>query len=91
MLKKPERVSIRQFVQHVEQLNSYISQLPCWYYSPNVKANTIPMNVLFTEADLSSHILKMCPYAWQDQYNVNNILINYPPLYTWVTITRTVE
>jgi hypothetical protein len=30
MLKKPKRVSIRQFVQRVEQLNSYISQLPCW-------------------------------------------------------------
>jgi hypothetical protein len=28
LLKKPQRVSIRQFVQHVEQLNSYISQLP---------------------------------------------------------------
>jgi hypothetical protein len=27
VLKKPQPVSIRQFVQHVEQLNSYISQL----------------------------------------------------------------
>jgi len=33
VLKKPQRVNIRQFVQHVEQLNSYILQLPCWYYS----------------------------------------------------------
>ncbi len=29
MLKKPQRVSVCQFVQHVEQLNSYILQLPC--------------------------------------------------------------
>jgi hypothetical protein len=71
VLKKPQRVSIRWFVQHVEQLNSYILQLPCWYYSPSVKANTIPMNVPFVEADLSSHILRMCPYAWQDQYNLH--------------------
>jgi hypothetical protein len=70
VLKKPQRVSIRQFVQHVEQLNSYISQLPCWYYSPSVKVNKIPMNVPFAEADLSSHVLRMCPYAWQDQYNL---------------------
>jgi hypothetical protein len=28
VLKKPQRVSIRQFVQRVEQLNSYIAQLP---------------------------------------------------------------
>ncbi len=71
VLKKPHRVSIRQFVfvQHVEQLNSYISQLPCWYYSPSVKANTIPVNVPFAEADLASHVLRMYPYAWQDQYN----------------------
>ncbi len=71
VLKKPQRVSVRQFVQRVEQLNSYILQLPCCYYSPSMKANTIPMNMLFAEADLSSHILPMCPYAWQDQYNLH--------------------
>jgi hypothetical protein len=57
VLKKPQRFSICQFVQCVEQLNSYISQLPCWYYSPSVKANTIPMNGPFAKADLSSHVL----------------------------------
>jgi len=61
VLKKPQRVSIRQFVQRVEQLNSYILQLPCWYYSPSVKANTIPMNVPFTKAYRASHVLRMCP------------------------------
>jgi hypothetical protein len=71
VLKKPQRVSICQFVQRVEQLNSYILQLPCWYYSPSVKANTIPMNMPFAETDLSSHVLRMCPYAWQDQYNLH--------------------
>jgi hypothetical protein len=45
VLKKPQHISIRQFVQHVEQLNSYISQLQCRYYSTSVKASTIPMNV----------------------------------------------
>jgi hypothetical protein len=29
VLKKPQRVGICQFVQHVEQLNAYIVQLPC--------------------------------------------------------------
>jgi hypothetical protein len=57
VLKKPQRVSICQLVQRVEQLNSYISQLPCWYYSPSVKVKTIPMNVSFAEADLASHVL----------------------------------
>jgi hypothetical protein len=27
------------------------------------------MNVPFAKADLSSHVLRMCPYVWQDQYN----------------------
>jgi hypothetical protein len=69
VLKKPQRVSIRQFLQHVEQLNSYISQLSCWYYSPSVKVKTVPANVSFPEADLVSHV--MCPYTWQDQYNLH--------------------
>jgi hypothetical protein len=71
VLKKPQSVSICQFVQRVEQRNSYISQLPCWYYNTSVKANRIPMNVPFAKADLLSHILLMCPYAWQDQYNLH--------------------
>jgi hypothetical protein len=71
VLKKPQCVSICQFVQRVEQLNSYILQLPCWYYSPSVKVNTIPMNVPFAEADLLSHVLQMCHHAWQDQYNLH--------------------
>ncbi len=27
-------------------------------------------NVPFTEADLASHVLRMCPHQWQDQYNL---------------------
>jgi hypothetical protein len=46
-------------------------QLPCWYYSPTVKVNRIPMNVPFAEAYLSSHVLRMCLYLWQDQYNLH--------------------
>ncbi len=60
MLKKPQRVGIPQFVQRVEQLNAYIAQLPCWYYSPSYIAGMMPANVPFTVADLASHILRMC-------------------------------
>jgi hypothetical protein len=76
VLKKPQCMSICQLVQHVEQLNSFISQLPCWYYSPSVKAGTIPMNVAFPEADLDSHILQMCPHTWQDQFNLHEKGLN---------------
>jgi hypothetical protein len=68
MLKKPQWVGIRQFVQRVEQLNAYVTQLPCWYYSPSYVTGMMPANMPFMEADLASHVLWMCPRQWQDQY-----------------------
>ncbi len=61
VLKKPQRINVRQFVRHVEQLNAYIAQMPCFYYSPNANASTKTKNVLFTEAELGAHVLRMCP------------------------------
>ncbi len=72
MLKKRQHVIVHQLVQHVEQLNSYIVQLPCRFYSPNVKPTTIPANVPFTKADLVdlvSHVLRMCSLTWQDHFS----------------------
>jgi hypothetical protein len=43
----------------------------CFYYSPNANASTKPKNIPFTEAELGSHVLCMCPIQWQDQYNMN--------------------
>jgi hypothetical protein len=43
----------------------------CFYYSPNANASTKPENVLFMEAELGAHVLRMCPLQWQDQYNMN--------------------
>jgi hypothetical protein len=60
-----------QFMQHVEQLNSYIAQLPCWFYNPSAKPSTISANALFTEADLASHVLWMCPLTWQDHFKLH--------------------
>ena len=71
VLKKPQRVNVHQFIRRVEQLNAYISQMPCSYYSPHANACTKPENVPFTEAELGAHVLRMCPIQWQDQYNLN--------------------
>jgi hypothetical protein len=43
----------------------------CLYYNPHANASTKPKNVLFTEAELGAHVLRMCPLQWQDQYNMN--------------------
>jgi hypothetical protein len=45
--------------------------MPCFYYSPNANASTKPENVLLTESELGSHVLRMCPIQWQDHYNLN--------------------
>jgi hypothetical protein len=70
VLKKPQRVGICQFVQRIEQLNASVAQLPCWYHSPSYVTGMVPANVLFTEADLESHVLWMCLHQWQDPYNL---------------------
>jgi hypothetical protein len=62
VLKKSQRVGIRQFVQRVEQLNAYVAQLSYWFYSPSYVAGMTPANVPFTQADLASHVLRMCPH-----------------------------
>jgi hypothetical protein len=66
VLKKPQRINVCQFVHQVEQLNAYIAQMPCFYYSPNTNASTKLENVLFMEAELGSPVLHMCPIQWQD-------------------------
>eukprot|EP00804_Cyclotella_cryptica_P006309 CCRYP_010148-RA/>CCRYP_010148-RA protein AED:0.43 eAED:1.00 QI:0/0/0/1/1/1/2/0/386 len=68
-LKKPNKVRVRQFVQRVMQLNNYVEDLPCLYYSPS--ASTMTQQVCsFTDAELACHILRMCPLKWQDQYHL---------------------
>jgi hypothetical protein len=57
--------------QRIEKLNSYISQLPCWYFSPSAKMTMIPMNMSFAKADLAIHVLRMCSQMWQDQFNLH--------------------
>jgi hypothetical protein len=71
VLKKPQCINVRQFVRCVEQLNAYIAQMPCFYYSPHTNASTKPENIPFTEAELGAHVLCMCPFPWQDQYKLN--------------------
>jgi hypothetical protein len=71
VLKKPQRINVSQFVRRVEQIKAYITQMPCFYYSPHANASTKPENYPFTEAELGAHVLRMCPLPWQDQYNIN--------------------
>jgi hypothetical protein len=91
VLKKPQRVNVHQFVRHVEQLNAYIAQMACFYYSPNANASTKPKNVWFMEAELGSHVLRMCPIQWQDQYNMNKKGMTPVDMRSLLTLLEAIE
>ncbi len=91
ILKKPQRINVHQFVHHVEQLNAYIAQMPCFYYSPNANASTKPKNVPFTEAELGAHVLRMCLIQWQDQYNMNKKSMTPMDMRLLLTLLEAIE
>jgi hypothetical protein len=73
VLKKPQRVGICQFVQCIEQLNAYIAQLPCWYYSPSYNAGMTPGQMFLSPRliwQITFSGCRMCPHQWQDQYSL---------------------
>ena len=55
-LKKPNRVPIWQFFVQVEQLNSYLKNLPSLLQSPKANLATKPVMPL-KDADLTTHLL----------------------------------
>jgi hypothetical protein len=67
--KKSNIVPIRQFMQRIHQLNGYLDQLPCLFYSKCTTKLTKVMKP-FNDVDLASHILRMVPRNWQDQYKL---------------------
>ena len=54
---------------HIEQLNSYLENLPCLYDSP--KANWATKWVVpLDDDDLMKYLLQMCHAKWQRQYDL---------------------
>jgi hypothetical protein len=73
-LKKPNRVPIPDFVQRIQCLNWYLGLLPCLFYSSKAAKSTKVCGP-FDDANLASHILRMVPRNWQDQYELNGALV----------------
>ena len=65
--------------------------MPCFYYSPNANAITKPENILFTEAELGSHVLCMCPIQWQDQYNMNKKAMTPIDMHLLLTLLEAIK
>jgi hypothetical protein len=70
MIKKPQRVMVRQFVSRMGVLNDYPAYLPPVFDLLMAIAGTKKMNVLFDEADLARIVLNLVPSSWVNQYNM---------------------
>ena len=56
-------------MQKIQQLNGYLNLLPCPFYSEHATKFTKVVQA-FDDVDLASHILRMVPRNWQDQYEL---------------------
>jgi hypothetical protein len=69
-IKKPQRVTVCQFVSCMGVLNDYLAYLPTVFDSLMAVAGTKKMNVPFDEADLVKIMLNLVPSSWVNQYNM---------------------
>jgi hypothetical protein len=69
-IKKPQRVTVRQFVSCMGVLNDYLAYLPTVFDSLMAVAGTKKLNVPFDEADLAGTVLNSVPSSWVNQYNM---------------------
>ncbi len=69
-VKKPQQVTVCQFMSRMGVLNNYLAYLPTVFDSSMAVAGTKKMNVPFNEADLAGIVLNLVPSSWINQYNM---------------------
>jgi hypothetical protein len=69
-IKKPQRVTVRQFVSRMGILNDYLAYLPMVFNLSMAVEGTKKMNVPFNGADLAGIVLNSVPSSWVNQYNM---------------------
>jgi hypothetical protein len=74
-IKKPQRVTVRQFVSRMGILNDYLAYLPTVFDSLMAIAGTKKMNLPFNEADLAGIALNLVPSSWVNQYNMMHSML----------------
>jgi hypothetical protein len=72
MIKKPQQVTVRQFVSRMGVLNDYLAYLPTVFDSSMAIADITKMNVPFDETDLAGIVLNLVPSSWVNQYNMTH-------------------
>jgi hypothetical protein len=78
-IKKPQQVTVHQFVSRMGVLNTYLAYLPTVFDLLMAVAGTKNMNVLFDEADLAGIMLNLVPSSWVNQYNMTHSMLPKNP------------
>ena len=79
VVRKPQRVPVRQYMSRMGVLNDYIAHLPLIFYSSMAVASMVRGNVSFGNGDLASIILALTPHAWQNQHNLKHSTVPESP------------
>jgi len=79
VVRKPQRVTIRQYMSRMGILNDYIAHLPSIFYSSKAVASTVKGNVIFGDGELTSIILASTPQMWQNQHNFTHSTVPESP------------
>ncbi len=66
-IKKPHRVTVRQFMSRMGVLNDYLAYLPMAFDLLMAITGTKKMNVPFDEADLAGIVLNLVPSSLLNQ------------------------
>jgi hypothetical protein len=79
MIKKPQRVTVCQFVSRMGVLNDFLAYLSTVFDSSMAVAGTKKMNVPFDKADLARIVLNLVPSSWVNQYNMMHSTLSKNP------------
>jgi hypothetical protein len=79
MIKKPQQVTVRQFVSRMGVLNDYLAYLPMVFDFLMAVAGTKKMYAPFAEADLAGTVLNLVPSSWVNQYNMMHLTLPKNP------------
>ncbi len=74
-IKKPQKVTVRQFVSRMGVFNNYLAYLPTVFDSPMAVAGTRKMNVPLDKADLAGIVLNLVLSSWVNQYNMTHSML----------------
>jgi hypothetical protein len=78
-IKKPQQVTIRHYMSHMDVLNDYLAYLPPVYDSSMAIEGMEKSNVLFDVADLARIVLNLVPVTWVNQYNMTHSTLSKSP------------